>query len=202
MIRPRAIKYVIDSAPNGCAAGTPQSDRQLVDRCLDGDDQAWNELLGMCQPTLIRSIRRGLGRTSKHEDLAQELVAQVWFALVTVNRPWLAKFDPAYGMRLPTYIVQFARWKIRNLIRAEHRRIGRVMDVTRPALDEPSDYDQAALTADLSEFIEALTPRELEYFTTHLIARPTQSQAAKFTPTNGSQLRHRILGKLRTFIVA
>jgi RNA polymerase sigma-70 factor (ECF subfamily) len=77
-----------------------EHDPQLVKRCLEGDDSAWEELLRIHARKVYNLCYRFTGRISEAEDLTQEVFIKIFQTLRT--------YDEAQG-GFPTWLWRVAR---------------------------------------------------------------------------------------------
>src|SRR5438876_9842948 len=63
-------------------------DQALVQACLQGDQPAWNLLVGRYQPRLIAYFRRHVGA-----DQADEMAAELWYSLLKHDGARLRDYD-------------------------------------------------------------------------------------------------------------
>ncbi len=168
------------------------AEQQLIQRCLQGDDAAWESLFHLCQRSLLLSIKLTLGAQAADEDLVNEIAAQVWLWLVESDRR-LKNFDPHRG-RLTTYLAVLARESVRRLKRSERRREFREAQAGHDGITAD---DMSAFTAALGEFLPTLTPKEREFCEGYLLASPVHIPTNEYSPDNVRQLRHRVFVKLK-----
>jgi len=144
----------------------PRSDHELVQRCISGEVAAWEQLYRQYQPPLLSYIHSVLKRNDP--DLADELAARVWYALVDHDGELLTRYDPQRGTRLITFIRAIAKDRICRYFRSEKRRRTRE---TLALAQSGREYTSPEMYADaaLSEFLETLTPREREYADEYLL---------------------------------
>jgi RNA polymerase sigma-70 factor (ECF subfamily) len=64
----------------------PATDLQLVDRCLAGDDRAWEQLVLRYQKAVYNLAYRFTGRFDRAEDLAQEVFVKIYRFLANFHR--------------------------------------------------------------------------------------------------------------------
>ena len=64
----------------------PATDLQLVDRCLAGDDSAWEQLVLRYQKAVYNLAYRFTGRFDRAEDLAQEVFVKIYRFLANFHR--------------------------------------------------------------------------------------------------------------------
>ena len=173
---------------------------RLVQRCLAGDDEAWDRLYRECQPPLLAAIRLLLGEDSRNQDVVDEIASRVWYALFREDRRLLARYDPERHSLLEAYLMGLARIEWLRYARSEQRRqsvefIGGCRSLAQ--LRVP-DWEVAAL---LREFASQLTPGEQEFMEKALLApREVEGDAITLSPTSVWQRRHRIKRKLRQFL--
>lgn len=180
---------------------TPKSDRQLVDRCLAGDVQAWEQLYLQCHPVLMASIRLLLGLKISDINLVEELAARVWFSLTTNDAERLARFNQDRGCRITTYLALLARDEAKRYFRSERRRKEREKHSSRFTANPQYAHAPATLSDSmLNDFCDTLTPRESQYYKECLLAPGDQKSKNDFTSANSWQLRHRIHQKLLGFL--
>ena len=173
----------------------PFTDRELIERCLLGDQEAWNTLFQRYQKRLVTVVRSWLRLQVRDEDLAEEIVSRVWLALLRHDRKLLERFDPGRGFQLLTYLVGLARNEVLRHNRSERRRIRRefVASSSRQQTEEPN---WELMQGRIEEFLATLTPREREYCENHLLSNCTP----EISSTNLWQLHHRVRKKLGEFL--
>ncbi len=71
-----------------------EDDRDLVARCQNGDELAFEELVRKYQQTIINLVYHNLGYRADVEDVAQEIFAKVYFSLPKFDSsrpifPWI-----------------------------------------------------------------------------------------------------------------
>jgi DNA-directed RNA polymerase specialized sigma24 family protein len=178
------------------SAGTnAQQDRALVDACLSGDVDAWEALYYRCHDKLLVAIRRQLGpHRSRNFELADEIAARVWYAVVDNDAALLDRFDASYGCRLTTYLAAIARDVMSRHFRSEIRRHRR----EAVALDGRQTAAQPELpVVSLKELRETLTPAEKRFYDNVLTGSNGAVAENDYSKTNAWQLTSRIRAKLR-----
>src|SRR6185437_9092558 len=98
-----------------------QRECDLVQHSLAGDQQAWLRLFADQQPRLIAKVRQLLGALYRNDDLAEEVAARVWDAVLADDFYLLRVFDPTRG-RLSTLLGRRAFFEMLMLLRAHRRR--------------------------------------------------------------------------------
>ena len=96
----------------------------LVRQCAAGDADAWREFVDG-YGTLIRAlVRRMLNRFTRRaaDTDVDEIVAEVFLALVRRDRILLHRYDPAY--RLSTYLGVISRTEVLRFLRRGRRQPG------------------------------------------------------------------------------
>lgn len=174
-----------------------ESDKRLVQRCLAGDQSAWESLYRQCQRTLLFSVRLLLGPGRADEDLVEEIAAEVWASLIDQDAQRLRGFDPSRETRLVTYLCSLARREVQRRRRTDQRRQAREAAVSRTEMETPvpSIHELQRL---LDDFLKRLTPREREFCKDYLLSNEPGTE--KFSPTNVWQLRHRVHQKLKDYM--
>lgn len=99
----------------------PQQEVELVARCAQGDTAAWDDFVDHYGPLLVALVRRMLARrTGRAADTdVDEIVAEVFLALVRRERRLLHRFDPTY--RLSTYLGVICRTHVLRHLRRGRR---------------------------------------------------------------------------------
>lgn len=175
------------------------ADFQLARRCVAGEVMAWEQLHGDCHNNLLATARRLLRGRSNDPNLAEEIVAQVWYALVANDGELLLRFDPQRGARLMTFLRAIVRDLLSRHFRSEIRRMGRECE---SALDKPQHHSAALDHAEVSldEFLDTLAPGERLFYDEYLLDSPDDEPASGgLTRTNVWQKTHRIYNKFRRF---
>jgi len=180
-------------------AGTPQIDRELVDRCLAGDKSSWQEIYTCYGPGLRMSIRETLGKSGFQLDLSEEVSARIWHSLLENDNQVLANFDVNRGCRLMTYLSAVAKKETLEFLRTERRRIARDLRYSRAGSQQTS-VSFWRLTGEVEEFLATLTPAEREFCKRYLLQLPDQTVRQTYSEANIWQLRHRVRQKLQAFV--
>jgi hypothetical protein len=180
-----------DPSP-GCP--NPWSDRALIDACLAGSSQAWDELYQVCHDKLLSSIRHHLGpQKSQDLELVDEVSARVWYAMVRNDGALLDRFDPRLGARITTFFAVIAKDLLYRLYRSENRRGRReAIFLEHRADNTPPNLAQVVL----DEFREGLTPAEQRFYDTVLMVGQPNPAEAGYSQANAWQLSSRIYRKL------
>jgi hypothetical protein len=141
------------------------------------------------------AIRRQLGpHRSRNFELADEIAARVWFAVVDNDAALLDRFDPGYRCRLTTYLAAIARDVMSRHFRSEVRRHRR----EAVALDGRRTAAQPELpVVSLKELRETLTPAEKRFYDNVLTGSNGATAESDYSKTNAWQLTSRIRAKLR-----
>ncbi len=181
-------------------AGTP-ADRHLVDRCLAGDQRAWERLYRKWHPQLLRVIRLLLGADAKDVHLVDEMAARVWYALLRDGSRLLASYDADRDSCLGAFLMGLARIEIMRHLRSERRRRSHEFIGGRRILAEGRIPDWQ-VTAMMEEFSSTLTPQERRFMNDFLLetSEPlSDTNAGQLSPSSIWQRRHRIRLKLKAF---
>ena len=100
----------VDLIEGDCHLSGVEEDRALVDRCLEGDPGAWEELYRHCHPLLLSYIKILLGGGASDPNLVDEISARVWYALIEKGGRLLARYDSRRGARLITFLRNCRAW--------------------------------------------------------------------------------------------
>ncbi len=181
-----------------------ENDRMLVDRCVSGDVEAWEDLYALCHASLLTSVRCMLGGASEDPNLVEEIAAAVWFTLIANDGERLDRYDPRRGARLVTYLRAVARDQIKGFFRSEGRRRSREMEAFERTRNREPELQTPRI--EWQEFLRVLTPAEREYCTDvllkdlSLVSVEERARISKaYTRTNAWQLKHRIRAKMKEF---
>jgi DNA-directed RNA polymerase specialized sigma24 family protein len=150
------------------------ADRHLVDRCVAGDAEAWEDLYERFHDLLLVSIKLMFGPRDWDPNLIEEVAARVWYAVVSNDAQLLDQFDPARGCRLTTFLATIAKSEASVYFRSERRRRVRERIASRP--DEELDQGNGDWTlAELREFVTQLTPKENAFLKEFLLTPSGQN---------------------------
>ena len=176
-----------------CSVQQSFDDVQLIARCLEGEDAAWEAMFHRYHPRLV-SIIGSLIRGESGEEQAEEIAAAVWYTLCSQAYSRLRHYDQREG-RLLGYLVGMARREIQQQRRAERNRHTRECKVAR----SEATTEEISRYLLMQEFLATLTRREREFCLSDLMNPSRRMAQPRFTPANACQLRHRVLKKFRSF---
>ena len=187
---------------NGTGNNGAQQDRRLVDRCLAGDAQAWEQLFRSQHPGLLAAAKRLLRGGGDNADLVEEIAARVWLTLLSDRCRVLDRYDPARDSRLEAFLAGVARFEIKQYLRAEKRRQGHESAAGQESA-AAGDGDGLEMGLLLGEFAATLGAAELEFVEEFLLSRrenAANGRRQKPSPAAIWQRRHRLYGKLKAFL--
>ena len=176
-------------------------ERSLLDRCLCGDEQAWQRFFDAYTPELFRLVRYFLD--SGQDGLAvDEVVADVWYRIVRNKARLLDRYDPERSADLGRYLAGV----VRNVV-LDHRRAGPTRGTTSLSggHSEPaclhSGFEVGLL---LNEFAETLNAQEVAFLEEYLLSNRGSCQRddenCRLSAVNVRQRRHRLRKKLVHFL--
>ena len=185
----------------------PQQEAALVAQCAAGDTAAWDRFVEVYGTLLVALVRRMLARrTGRAADSdVDEIVADVFLALVRRERHLLKRFDPTY--RLSTYLGVICRTHVLRHLRRGRRQPLDMED----ARHVPADAAQASPDRTLREQERAHTIELLRHALQTLPDRDRQllelryldgldyrsiGAALSLNPESVGQLLHRAKAKL------
>jgi hypothetical protein len=174
-------------------------DRELVDRCMAGEPNAWSLMYERFHASLMSSIRAFLGRAGHDFHTIEEIAARVWYALIRNDFELLSKFDAARNCRLSTFLSMLAKTEARLLIRSERRRKTREQAASKTEHDGHKPRQTGEVLSE-QEFLSTLTPAERTFYADVLIGTDDAEAHAQYTQHNLWQLRHRVRKKLERFL--
>ena len=176
-----------------------QHDAQLVERCLTGDELAWQQMYAEQHPLLLAQVNRLLFADVENADIAEEVAARVWQRLLEQDCRDLARFDVERACRLSTYLGAMAANEVLQFLRAERRLQARSIKAGQIRLRQKS-RTEIDLMAPIHDFLTTLSPRERDYCRKYLLAWTTSTSPCPLSAANVWQLRHRIKRKLLAFL--
>jgi len=178
------------------------SDRALVDRCLRGEEHAWQTLYELFNAPLHVAIRNLLGRDAAHHDLVDDIAAKVWLTVVDQRSRLLDRFDSARGCRLSAFLAGLAKNELLRHFRTEGRRSAREMRIGQARDGQSSRLGwrgSVGVNSAVTEFLTTLTPRERNYCEQHLL-NASESLRGDYSDANRWQLHRRVRLKLCAFL--
>lgn len=198
--RKRKSKTATDSdpppVPSDCTV--MQKDLELVNRCLKGDLAGWREMFDCCQPQMMATVQSLLKSQGQNINLAEEIAARVWFALVSMNGNLLERFDAHRGCSITTFCNALARHELLEYWRTERRHRNRELIAAGQRPDfQRSDSDESRIV--WVEFVDTLTKREREFLERVLVAPHNEPFQDTLSQANRWQLRSRVLSKLKLY---
>ena len=135
--------------------------------------RAWEELHLQCHDNLVGTICCLLRGRSNDTNLADEIAARVWYALVEKDGELLLRYDPECGARLITFMRAIARDIMCRHFRSERRRSIRECEASREHPGHLSaQIDQVDIS--LEEFLaRGSRPENGSFAATTCSIRPT-----------------------------
>lgn len=185
----------------------PQAEAALVRRCAAGERAAWDEFVAHTATLLAALSRRMLQRrlTVAADADVDEVVAEVYLALLRRDRLLLQRFDPTY--RLSTYLGVICRSEVGRFVKRRGRQRAaplRAEDAIpdRSSVDPLDALARAERTQALGALraaLQALAPRDRLLLTLRFLEGLDYraiGQALSIQPDSVGQLLHRAKERL------
>jgi DNA-directed RNA polymerase specialized sigma24 family protein len=183
-------------------SGNPRTEQKLVNDCVAGNEQAWEELFKRYRDALHLRIRAILRSRSRDANVVDEIAAEVWSTLFCRNSSLLGRFR-ADDQPLSTFLGGVARIEVLRFLRSDNRRRSRETSsnvLGWAAEIKAGDDGYRLMSVGLGEFADALTPHQRQFLKENLLNRVKHMGKTKLTATNRWQMRHRIRRKLLQFL--
>lgn len=170
---------------------------EIIPRALQGDAQAWSELVAQHQQAIFRLAYLFLGDPDEAEDIAQEAFIRAYHAL--------PRFDASRPLR--PWLLRIAANLARNRLRSASRYLAALQrlffqQVSQPQLTSP-EPDQGLLAARLWEAVRRLphTDQEALYLRFFLALSEAEMAATwHVAPGTVKSRLHRASKRLRSLI--
>jgi DNA-directed RNA polymerase specialized sigma24 family protein len=175
------------------------TDRHLVDACLTGYVDAWQQLYARYRDSVAISVRRALGERGRDPTLVEELSQRVWCSLWVRGHRRLRAFDPSRGP-LGAYLAALARDEILVLHRQQRRRARRREVAWTHAFEEQLGNAGGSVTLLMHEFQGQLTKREQWFLRIVLLRLPGEDASAPLSRSTFYRLKQSIRRKLIAFL--
>jgi RNA polymerase sigma-70 factor, ECF subfamily len=185
----------------------PRDEAELLARCAAGDAAAWEEFVRRYGVLLAALARRMLARALHVVSDADvdEVVADVFLALLRRERVLLKRYDPAY--RVSTYLGVICRSEVGRLLRRRGgpARASSLEEERAPVAPGPDPCEQAAAAergaalVALRKALEELAPRDRLLLTMRFLEGYDYraiGAALKLSPESVGQLIHRAKQRL------
>src|SRR5262249_16836628 len=138
------------------------ADRLLVERCLASDERAWCDFVRAHQPYLLKVAGLLLGKDARNGDLAEEIVQEVWRALLCRRFRLLRKFDVGRG-HVHKFLAGLLRKRVQRRVDRGHARKNLEIQALRLRSEELVTTDCYG-EMELEEFTARLSHQEKQFF--------------------------------------
>jgi DNA-directed RNA polymerase specialized sigma24 family protein len=176
--------------------------RQIVKRCLAGDERAWERLYRRFHPRLRKAIELRLGSDGRDVDAVEEIASRVWYALLRDDCRLLASYDADRGTPLDAFLIGLARIETTRYVNQERGSMSKEFIRWRRALQEQRVSDWEVILM-MNEFVSTLTANGKEHLE-GVLAAPAETESAgdpgNLSPCALRQRRHRLRRKLKEFL--
>jgi hypothetical protein len=176
-------------------------DRHLVERCLAGDQEAWQVLRLRHEHMVWVAICHELGPAASNAVLRDQAFGDFWLVVCAPGHRCLRNYNPAHRP-LAAYLFGVARMVARNSLRRYARKQEPVFFCALPELADGAAEDTPGLALvrlQLEEFARTRAPRRRLYLETHMFRAPTPEEKAEFSPAYGRQLQSLLLREWEAF---
>jgi hypothetical protein len=138
------------------------ADMELLERCLAGDQIAWETFFHRFRQPMAATIARRLWATARVSTHVEEILADFWFALVDRNGRRLRLYDPTRSSLLH-YLGRLACEQVSLFYRRQARweRLHVQLYVPEPAVDDTPRYEHGLWREELWASLSALEQRFL-----------------------------------------
>ena len=126
-------------------------ERSLLDRAADGDAEAWREVLELHGPFALGLARDSLRRSGARGVQGEDLVQEIWIALLANGGRNLRGIDPAVGLR--GYLAASVIHAVRHNLKSSSAR--RRREETHPPASPTEAPDEPLLRTEREEAVEA-----------------------------------------------
>lgn len=192
-------------------ADPPRSEEELVARCAAGDRSAWEQFVDRFGPLIQALARRMLARrTGRARDAdVDEIVGEVFLALVRRDRILLHRYDPRY--RVSTYLGVICRTEVLRHLRRGNR-LPRELEETghlpqRPGTLGPArtldDQERTAAIESLRDALRQLPERDRDLLTLKYLEGLDYraiGEALDLNPESVGQFLHRAKSRLARLV--
>jgi len=170
-------------------------DCSLIARLCGGELDVWQQLYARHREKLLWSITYLLERHSLKTQLAEDVAQDVWVALLEDR---LKRYDPSRGS-LHTFLTKLALRCIRKrYVNKTHRQR---QDLAFGSHEPPDLHaEDPLIKAELTEFLEDLTPQESRCFHEKFMNEPAPASEPPISASNERVLKHRLQRKLRDHV--
>lgn len=164
----------------------PASDAaDLARRAAAGESAAFDRLVELHWPSLVRLARIVTASELDAEDLAQEALARAWARLGTLRRP-------------ESFLPWLRRMLIRDAVRAARRRRRGAGDDLARAAELPAPHTPPMARLEVERALAALTPRQRAIFFLCEVDGLSTAEAAAALGVAAATVRvHRLLAQRR-----
>lgn len=190
------------------------SERELLDRCLSGEKQAWNTFVGQYSRLVYDSIIRTFNRlsSSRGNDVIGDLHNDVFLALLKDQSQALWRFEGRNGCTLASYVRTISVNTTINYLKKQKPTISiheeydteegkRVRFIKELAIFDSYDLLEAKEAVDtVNRLLLRLREDEKEFCKLHFIDGVGTNEMAKYlgiTVDHFYVRKQRMLGKLR-----
>jgi RNA polymerase sigma-70 factor (ECF subfamily) len=153
-----------------------QQDQELIQRAIQGDEQAMRQLWSLHAPRIDAVVRRLVGDPDTAADIAQEVWIQIFRALPTYRG----------DSRFTTWAHRIAVNRTLNALRSTRRIQSMETEIEEETASVEHDGERAMLAATIDAAVQQLSPGARAVFVLHDVEGYTHEEiAAEFGITSG-----------------
>ncbi len=167
----------------------PGLNEALLEKCKQGDHEAWQQFKKAIWPWLVALLTRSL---KGDQELAEEIAHRTFIALYELDCARLKRHDPRRGA-LPTFLFAVARRELGKELRKRAIRREVPLHVCPPT---KLTVSPCYLDFDLKELADSLSPRLRYHLDNRCLKDGDQSGAPRVSESCCRQLDHRIREKM------
>jgi len=140
-------------------------DRELIRRCLTGEEAAFEKLVGKYQRDLFHLVSWNVGNAAEAEDIVQEVFCKVYFSLDKFDNdrpfyPWLRRVAVNQCYDELRRVRRRRTLRFTELNEQESRTLDRLTALHQPESSNPSQNDGEEMRVLMQKILDRLPERQ------------------------------------------